>query len=110
VLEVVFHYGGESGDLRLRHIGRKGERLVGIHEAYGRMAPIVAYKPYTPEGALPMNAASVSRRQAAGLREQIHSVQERIRRLSFQDGPFAEEKLQREIEVMQDQLRRLEGP
>lgn len=48
VLGVDFDYGSETGRLRVRHLGprsREGELLIDIHQAFGRMLPVVVYKP-----------------------------------------------------------------
>lgn len=47
VLEVLFDPGGETGQLVLRHLGRRarqGELLVDLQDAYGFMIPVVVYK------------------------------------------------------------------
>jgi len=108
VLDVVAYYGGDSGYLRVRHIGRLGDRSVDIHEVYGRAIPVVVYKPYDESG-LPMNAGSVAKRQAVDIRQQIHSLQQKKRHLTFGQGPFAEAAIEDQIEDLEDQLQRLEG-
>lgn len=48
VRDVLFDYGGETGELILRHLGRRsreGDFVVDLQEAYGRMLPVVVYKP-----------------------------------------------------------------
>lgn len=47
VIDVLFDFGGESGELRLRHLGRRsrqGDLYVDLERAFGYMIPIVVYK------------------------------------------------------------------
>lgn len=47
LIDVLFDYGGETGQLKLRHVGarsREGDRLVDIRMAYGHAIPVVVYK------------------------------------------------------------------
>lgn len=45
VEHVRFYPGGESGELEIVHIGRRGRLRVDLHDAFGYMLPVVAYKP-----------------------------------------------------------------
>lgn len=47
VIDLDLDYGGETGSLRLRHVGRRSrERIeIDVEQAYGYMLPIVMYKP-----------------------------------------------------------------
>jgi len=54
VIDVIFDYGQETGQLIVRHLGprsREGEILIDIHRAYSFMLPMVVYSPlrYNPE-------------------------------------------------------------
>lgn len=47
VIDVLFDFGGETGELRLRHLGRRsrqGDLYVDLERAFGYMIPIVVYK------------------------------------------------------------------
>lgn len=51
VMDVLPDAGGETGQLLLRHLGRKsrsGDMLVDLQDGYGKMLPFVAYKKQNP--------------------------------------------------------------
>lgn len=99
---VRFDRGGETGRLELVHLGPGGRRSVGIHEGYGRMLPVVVYRPR--RGGAPEKPKT----EAELLRDEIAGLWKDYERCSIRHGQFEAERIKEAIRGLEERLRGLE--